>query len=45
MLGEIGAFHPGDRGEGDPVAHVPNGPDAGHITLAVVVNLHAALVI
>ena len=45
MLSKVGALHPSYRRERYPVAHIPNGPDAGDITLTEVVHLDAALFI
>jgi hypothetical protein len=45
MLCKVGALHPGNRCQGNPVAHITDGPDAVHITLAEIVDLDAALVV
>lgn len=45
MLCKVGALHASYRGQGNPVAHIPNGPDARDITLAEVIHLHTTLLI
>ena len=45
MLSKVSALHPSHRRERYSVAYIPNGPDAGDITLAEVIHLDAALII
>ena len=45
MLSKVSAFHPGYRGQRYPVAHIPNGPNAGYIALTKVIDLDTALLI
>ena len=45
VLSKVGALHSGHRRQGDPVAHVTNGPDTVHITLAKIIHLDATLVV
>ena len=45
MLSKVGALHPSYRRERYPIAHIPDGPDAGYIALTEVIDLDAALLI
>ena len=45
MLSKVSALHPGNRRQRYPVAHVPDSPYAGYITLTEVIHLDATLII
>lgn len=45
MLSKVGALHPSYWRQRYPVAHIPDGPNAGYIALTEVINLDAALLI